>query len=135
MQLDHFEVINLLTGRKARQRSNKQGTNFSNDDSEAAVSNVEMGKIELKQQKLNTVARVNDHSQESPNHPPPGLDWRTLNTHIASLESRVTAGEDELKQVKEISDRVSLSPKRVNPTQMLIERLSPPESSTRRSTI
>lgn len=70
-----------------------------------------MGNLEFNQQDLNTVAWVHDHDQDYSHHPPPNLDRRTLDAHTTSLLSRVTAGNNELKQAKEDSAHVSLPPR------------------------
>lgn len=70
-----------------------------------------MGNLDFNQQNLNTVAWVPERDQGSSHHPPPSLDQRTLDAHITSLLSRVTAGEHELKQAKEDSAHVSQPPR------------------------
>ena len=70
-----------------------------------------MGNLELNEYDFSTIVSVHDLEQGSLYLPSPGLDWRTLDAPIASLLSRVTAGENELKQAKENSVRVNLLPR------------------------
>ncbi|CAD6579855.1 MAG: hypothetical protein ASARMPREDX12_009388 [Alectoria sarmentosa] len=88
---------------KVHQDPNKQDTGFCLGDSEAAIVNVGMGNLELNEYDFSTIVSVHDLEQGSLYLPSPGLDWRTLDAPIASLLSRVTAGENELKQAKENS--------------------------------
>ncbi len=56
------------------------------------------------------VSSAHDRGQAPHNPPPVGLDEHTLDAIFPSLLPGVTARENELKQEKEESDRVSLSP-------------------------
>ena len=92
---------------KVHQDSDKQDSGLSIGDSNAAVNNVEMKDVELKHHDLSMVAWTHDRDQEPPHHPPiAGLDKRTLKARFASLLSRVTAVQTEIKQKSEESDHV-----------------------------
>lgn len=88
----------------------EQDIGFSNGDLEGAVINEEMAHLESNHRDLSMVSSAHDRGQASHNPPPVGLNEHTLDAGFPSLLPGVTAREIELKQEKEESDRVSLSP-------------------------